>query len=463
MLFATFKLAPDYNSSKEAYLLTRRKFVGSAAAPIALMAATTRPNLLLILTDQQTHNALSCAGNRWLKTPAMDSLAASGLRFTQTICAYPVCSPSRSSIFTSRMPHETGVRNNAKAILHGMPTMGEIFRGAGYKTVYGGKWHLPKSFDGMTGFEKLVGGSALGKDMDAPLSAACAKWLLAAPAEPFLMVASFMNPHDICDWIRQHDGNQDYPNVSSYPPVPTNVAVDPAEPECIQYHRTAGYDLMSQAVGIAAKWRDADVRKYLHDYYKMVEEVDRQIGTVLAALREKQLDKNTIILFASDHGEGMCGHRWAQKAAFYEETVRVPMIISGPGIRKGVDQQSLASLIDILPTFCDYAGIHPPKDIRGTSLRPATKGQPLKRAYAVSELRYADETREGRMLRTAHYKYVVFNGGARPEQLFDLIADAGETRNLAPDQAAHQILRHHRDLLRKWIAETNDDFVIPLS
>ncbi len=425
------------------------------------MGAAPRPNLLLILTDQQTHDAVSCSGNPWLRTPAMNSLAAHGVRFLQTICTYPVCSPSRSSIFTGRMPHETGVRNNAKAVAAGIPTMGEIFRQAGYKTVYGGKWHLPRPFEGMTGFDKLIGGAGQGRDMDAPLAGACAKWLRNAPPEPFLMVASFMNPHDICEWIRQHPGSQDYPEVSQYPPVPANLAVDPDEPEAIQYHRGQGYDLMSQAVGIAAKWRDADVRKYLHDYYRMVEEVDRQIDVLLAALREKKLDQNTVIVFSSDHGEGMCGHRWAQKASFYEESVRVPLVIAAPGKQPRVDRRTLASLTDILPTFCDYAGISPPPEIRGTSLRPAVEGRPLSRKFAVSELRYADETREGRMLRTARHKYIVFNSGARPEQLFDLSIDPGEKCNLAREKSAEAVLRQHRKLLRGWIAETGDDFVIP--
>jgi len=428
------------------------------AAPLALYGATKRPNLLLIMTDQQTHDALSCAGNKWVKTPAMDSLAANGVRFAQTICAYPVCSPSRGSIFTSRMPHETGVRLNAKAIADGIPTMGEIFRDAGYKTVYGGKWHLPKSFDGMTAFEKLIGGSGQGKDMDAPLAAACAKWLRNAPAEPFLMVASFMNPHDICEWIREHEGTHEYPDTASHPPIPANLAVDPDEPACIQYHRTAKYDLMSQAVAIASQWREADVRKYLHDYYRMVEDVDKQISILLDALREKKLDQNTIVIFVSDHGEGMCAHRWAQKASFYEESVRVPMIISGPGIKPRVDNQTLASLTDILPTFCDYAGIPAPKPIRGASLRKAIEGQPINRKFQVSELRYADETREGRMLRSAKYKYVVFNSGARPEQLFDLSKDPGETLNLARDKSAVAVLKQHRAMLASWIAETKDDF-----
>ena len=445
-------------------MLTRRSFVQSAAAPAALMGPPAdRPNLLLILTDQQTHTAMSCAGNPWLKTPVMDSLAANGVRFTQTICPYPVCSPSRASLFTGRMPHETGVRVNGRAISPEIPTMGEIFRNAGYRTVYGGKWHLPRPFEGMTAFERLIGGSSQGAGMDGPLASTCAKWLLAAPAEPFLMVASFMNPHDICEWIRQHAGAHDYPGVDRYPPVPANHAADPNEPEHIQYHRTAGYDAMSQAVGIAGGWRDPDVRKYLHDYYRMVEDVDAQIGVMMAALRESKLDRKTIVIFASDHGEGMCAHRWAQKASFYEESVRVPMIVAGAGIaRRGVvDSQSLASLTDILPTFCDYAGIAPPKELRGASLRPAVEGHALQRRFAVSELRYGDEKREGRMLRTARHKYVVFNGGARPEQLFDLAADPGETRNLASDQAARKLLQQHRDLLRGWIARTHDDFAIP--
>ena len=87
------------------------------------------------------------------------------------------------------------------------------------------------------------------------------------------------------------------------------MAVDPNEPEAIQYHRTAGYDLMSQAVGIASEWRRDDVRLYLHDYYRMVEQVDGEIGKVLAALRETGQDRDTVIVLASDHGEGLGGHR----------------------------------------------------------------------------------------------------------------------------------------------------------
>lgn len=426
-------------------MISRR---GLLAAPFA---AVRRPNFLVILTDQQTHNAWSGCGNSWLKTPAMDSIARRGMVYSNAVCPYPVCSPSRSSIFTGRMPHETGVMGNGGPIPAGMASMGELFRAAGYNTAYGGKWHLPKSFDGMTGFTKIIGGSALGKDMDGPLSNACSEWLQRGPGGPFLLVASFMNPHDICDWIRQHKGTRELPASAVMPPAPMNMAVDPEEPEAIQYHRTAGYDLMSQAVGIASEWRRDDMRLYLHDYYRMVEQVDGEIGKVLAALRETGREQDTIIVFASDHGEGLGAHRWAQKAAFYEEALRVPFFLAGPGIAAGVNGE-LTTLADIVPTMCALAGIAAPSDVRGVNV-----SREFSRPFVASELRYEVAEREGRMIRTKRYKYVRFNSGARAEQLFDLEADPGETFNLA--RRAGTVLEDHRRLMNEWLSKTGDRFV----
>jgi arylsulfatase A-like enzyme len=436
--------------------VSRRSFL--AAIPAAAAAQAPKlPNFLLLMTDQQSHSAWSGAGNPWLSTPAMDSIAARGVVFTEAHVTYPVCSPSRSSIFTSRMPHETGVMENGTPIATGIPTMGEIFREAGYKTVYGGKWHLPKSFAGMTAFDQIAGGNALGATMDAPLAGACVKWLDNAPAEPFVMVASFMNPHDVCDWIRQHPGTRRHENTRKYPPAPGNMGIDPLEPDHMRYHRTAAYDKMSEGVKIASDWQRDDVRQYLHDYYRMVEDVDRQIGRVLDALRRRALDRNTIVIFCSDHGEGLGAHRWVQKAAFWDEVVRVPFMIAGPGIPAGTRVPALTTLNDILPTMCEYAGIKPPAGMRGASLRAAMSGGTLEREFVVSELRYGPE-REGRMLRTARYKYTCFDGGSRREQLFDLEADPGETRNLVGEPGAREVLARHRSLLAGWCKQTEDNF-----
>ncbi len=434
--------------------MQRRTFLASAG--LAAAQAPTRPNLLLILTDQQSHQAWSGAKNPWLSTPNMDALAASGTVFEEAYCNYPVCSPSRGSIFTSRLPHETGVMTNGKAIPPSIPTMGEIFRDAGYRTAYAGKWHLPKSFDGMTAFEKIAGGHNLGARMDAPVADACVDYLSKASGatQPFLLVASFMNPHDICDWIRRHPGARQHPDRFKYPPAPGNLQVDPYEPAAMQFHRTNGYDLMSQAVGIASQWQRDDFRHYLHDYYRMVEDVDKQIGRVTKALADSGQTNNTVIAFASDHGEGLGGHRWVQKAAFYEESVHVPFFLSGPGIKSSHRNRDLVTLMDILPTFCDFAGIPAPANARGASLR-----QPQQRNYITSHLRFDSEQREGRMLRTERYKYIAFNQGQRPEQLFDLYYDPGETRNLAPTE--QPLLNQHRALLKEELRRTADNFALP--
>ncbi len=446
--------------------LTRRSFLGASAASAAASPPQggPPPNILVLLTDQQSVSALSAAGNPYLRTPAMDSLCVEGVRFAESYCTYPVCSPARSSLLTGRMPHETGVRTNGQSVTTGIPTMGEVFRGAGYQTAWGGKWHLPKPFGGVTAFDELIGGNSLGAKMDEPLASACAEFLAAGPRQPFLLVASFMNPHDICDWIRAHEGSRSYPDTAGFPPAPANMAIEPDEPEYVQFHRTAGYDLMSKAVGIASGWKRDDVRFYLRSYYRLVEDIDRQIGRVLSALRRSGLSRNTLVVLTSDHGEGMGAHRWAQKAAFWEETVKVPLVFAGAGVaRRGVtDARSLVSGLDLLPTICDFAGIAAPSLTRGVSLHGAIEGTPVERRFVVSELSaYGNPARQGRMLRTARYKYVAFNGGARPEQLFDLELDPGEVLNLARRTEAAGSLRQHREILAAWIGQTADDFQLP--
>jgi arylsulfatase A-like enzyme len=184
-----------------------------------------------------------------------------------------------------------------------------------------------------------------------------------------------------------------------------------------------------------------------------VEAVDREVGRVLKALDESGFARDTVIAFCSDHGEGMGGHRWVQKAAFYEESVRVPLMIAGPGVPVGQVRNNLATLSDLMPTFCDIARIRRPADMRGIGL---LKDDVSAREFVVSELRYGTEAREGRMIRTARYKYTAFNNGANAEQLFDLELDPGENNNLA--RTAGTILDDHRNMLKQWSAKTGDSF-----
>lgn len=168
--------------------------------------ARPRPNVLVILTDQQRAGMLSCAGNPYVRTPNMDSLAQSGVRFERAYVTNPVCSPSRMSLMTGRMPSAIGMECNEDGRHVAVPrpmleaSLGNAFRRAGYQTVYGGKVHLPRAGDGNGGQDNLdaFGFETLSRDQRGELAWSCAAFLREKHERPFLMVASFINPHDIC-------------------------------------------------------------------------------------------------------------------------------------------------------------------------------------------------------------------------------------------------------------------------
>ena len=188
--------------------INRREFLKSSGC--ALAAASTlnscagpaptdkRPNILVIITDQQNATMMSCAGNRWLKTPNMDRLAASGVRFERAYSSVPVCIPSRFSLMTGRMPSEIHLRSNDLGTMTDIPIavfeqgIGNTFKSAGYEAVYGGKVHLPRMNIEELGFDYLT------KDERDELADTCADYIRQEHEKPFFMVASLINPHDIC-------------------------------------------------------------------------------------------------------------------------------------------------------------------------------------------------------------------------------------------------------------------------
>ena len=158
-----------------------------------------QPNILLILTDQQNANMLSCAGNLYLQTPALDSIAHQGTRFERAYCMNPMCVPSRFSLFTGRRGSAIELVNNNDDHISEIPAairenaMGWQMRAAGYKTAYGGKTHFPLGLN-----PEDYGFETISRDDRDGLAEDCARFLARDHAEPFLLVASFINPHDIC-------------------------------------------------------------------------------------------------------------------------------------------------------------------------------------------------------------------------------------------------------------------------
>ncbi|MBI9020273.1 MAG: sulfatase-like hydrolase/transferase [Verrucomicrobia bacterium] len=450
---------------------------GNAAARIT-RRSRTKPNILWIMTDQQVVDGMSCAGNPDLKTPAMDSLAAAGVRFERAYCANPICVPSRTSMMTGKMPHETGVTLNMDHFDVNGQSLGTLITRAGYDTGYIGKWHIPMPTDTSDwhGFTHMMEGTKAFNDQH--FAAPVIDFIKRKRAKPFFAVASFVNPHDICEWARQATGGfperrtllwngsiADTPPPAECPALPDNFQIPENEPDIIREYQT-----WQAGTYPVRDWPDDRWRQYRWALNRLTERVDSEIAKILDALRANGMDENTLIIFTSDHGDGNGAHKWNQKTLFYEESARVPFIISGPGIRNpgAVDTEHLiATGIDIFPTVCDYAGVTLPAELRGKSLRPLAENRPVQwrdQLVAENDLSPAygfSSGIEGRMLRTKNYKYVAYSTGKLRERLTDMRTDPGEMINLAVKPAHQTILQEHRQRLADELQKTNDAFVVP--
>lgn len=433
------------------------------------MKSSSRPNILFIFTDQQNATMINCAGNAYLKTPAMDSLAETGVRFDRAYCTNPVCLPSRFSLMTGRMPSEINVRSNNAAHVTAIPDniartgLGWLFRQAGYDTAYGGKIHLPKMRPPDIGFDYITDDERDG------LAQTCADYIKQPRSQPFLLVASFINPHDIC-YLSIRDLSPNNPLLKNAqvelatldralalpenvrvedffsrvcPPLPPNFEPQQSEPEAIRMI-LAQRPFKKRA---RDQWTEKQWRMHRWAYVRLTEMVDKQIGLVLHALRASGQEENTLVIFTSDHGDTDSAHRMEHKTTLYEEACRVPMIMSQPGVTPPgeVNHTHLVSNgLDLVPTLCDYAGIQIPNGLSGLSLRPLTEGRQPDSWRTSLHL----ESEFGRMIVTTRYKYMLYDQGADREQLIDLQSDPGEMRNASRDAENKAALLEHRKIFK---------------
>lgn len=450
--------------------LSRRQFIGAVAAGAIgssvgckLLRSRARPrrlrpNVVFIITDQQQRTAMSAAGNPCLRTPAMDSVAHEGVLFTRAICATPQCSASRAAIVTGRWPHSAGVIANIGAIGSQpldprLPSVGHVFRAAGYETAYFGKWHLGKN-PGEHGFEQFDTCKRGRGDL---VLARAVEFLNRPHSRPFIMFASFVNPHDIYKFKTLR---KQIPLGRRKILLPASRHDDlAAKPEPQRRYR-------DEDQGVAARgFADDQWRNYLEVYYYLAEKVDSRIGKILDALRSLGLHRDTVVVFTSDHGDLGGAHGLPFKGpCMYRELVEVPLAIRWPGvIGAGRVIDDLVSNADLLPTLCDLADIAPPDGMQGRSLRPALEGRPdrPRRQFVVSEYfskqRWANPIR---MLQTERWKYVRYRRWG--EELYDLLNDPHELNNLAHDLPASGRVRRERDrlaaMLDEWMRRTADNF-----
>jgi arylsulfatase A-like enzyme len=410
--------------------------------------ADRRPNILFINVDQLSMEALGAHGCEYVNTPNLDRLARAGVSFLESHCADPICCPARASWFTGRMSCEHAVVYNNTPIRPDLPDLGRWLSDRGYEAVHAGKWHVPGR-ELADSFDLVYGEHWAGEYADEPVARSAEAFLRnRTSADPFFLVVGFLQPHDICYWVFQNPRPpEDLPFLrpDQLPPLPPNFRCEVPEPEGTKQQGSHKIGVRSESH--TRHWTERNWRYYLWAYYRHVEMVDGVVGHVLDALEDSRYADDTIVIFASDHGEAQARHGKVLKDFLYDEIVKVPLIWSWPGrVAEGQrDDTHLVSGVDLLPTICDFAAVEPPPDQRGRSLRPLLEG----RATEWREFVAAESYVNGRMIRTPQFKYIMYKGDP-VEQLFDLSSDPWEMKNLAAESEYASVLEDRRTLLAEW-------------
>lgn len=408
-----------------------------------------RPNVLVILTDQQRWDCSGLHGNPLGLMPNFDRLARAGTHLRYSFTCQPVCAPARSALQTGRYPTQLGTFRNDRTWPAGTRTLAHYFRAAGYRTGYIGKWHLaPREFAGAVppqfrgGYEDWLAANILelvsdaydcrlwdergiehrlpGYRVDAVTDAAVR--LLAVPrAQPFYLFVSYLEPH-------HQNSRDDYPAPDGY---------------AAQYGgRWIPPDLAALGGSSAAQ---------LAGYYGMVRRLDEALGRIHDALARTGQLEHTILLFTSDHGCHFKTRNAEYKRSCHESSIRVPTMLHGPGFMRGGDRRELVSLIDLPPTLLDAAGIALPPEMQGRSLLPRLRPGSSAAAWRDEVFVQISEHQTGRALRTRRWKYCVTVQGPEAadacehaswpryteDALYDLEHDPCELINLA-GLAAHE-------------------------
>ncbi len=518
-------------------------------------AASSRPNIIFILTDDQRQDSLACYGNKTVKTPNIDRLAADGTLFEQAFVTSAICTPSRASYFLGQYERRHGVNFNSgtamapKAWAKSYPV---LLREAGYFTGYIGKNHVPvgprgyqsdileKSFDfwyaghghlsfypkkvhpifrqakADTQIEILEEGALSFLDHRGSFIAGSEAFLKERPTDkPFCLSICFNLPHAAStstmkllpsDPELYRTGYRDQINTF---PLPNHYVAkadikSPKIPADVLYtqYRQKSYSYVETEV---------DLRERMVREYETITGIDQLVGAVRAQLKTEGLDKNTVIIFSSDHGITHGEYGLGGKALNYENCLRIPMIVMDPrksgSKQQGQRLQQLVQSIDIAPTMLDLAGVLAPDTMQGKSLMPLVNGQKVKwREYAFGENLWSTVFGNPRIesARSAEWKYIRYFAsdrklfgstegqaaygvtpaqaqayrnwltasvrGLKPdyEELFHITKDPEESTNLAQNASYAKVLNQMRQECDKLVREAKGDLdaaplTIPLS
>jgi arylsulfatase A-like enzyme len=437
-------------------LLTVLILIVSGAVTVAAEKPATRPNVLLLVSDDQRPDTIHALGNSIIETPHLDALVRAGSTFTRAVCAAPICVSSRAEILTGCSMFRNGTGDFGAKLKPELVTWGEAMRDAGYRTGYVGKWHTGGRpydhgyevceglFSGggggrvqespdwkgrpATGYRGWVFQSADGKQKDVEkgigltadisrhFADAAIRFLEAEASQPFFLHVNFTAPHD--PLIMPHGYEEKYD--PQHMPLPKNFL----SKHPFDHGNSEGRDELLFAWPRTSE----ETRAELACYYAVISHLDAQIGRILKALEAGGRANNTLVIFTSDHGLAIGSHGLRGKQNMYEHTVNVPLVMRGPGVPANKRFDAQVYLRELYPTTCELAGIEPPDTVESTSFAPVLSGK----TNAIHDQVFCYFRDVQRMIRGSRWKLIHYPQIGR-YQLFDLASDPWEMNDRSGD------------------------------
>jgi iduronate 2-sulfatase len=428
----------------------------------SLFAAVPRFNVLFIAVDD-LNVSLGCYDHPLVKSPNIDKLAARGIRFDRAYCQYPLCNPSRSSLLSGLRPDTSRIYDNGTPIRKVFPdivTLPQLFKNNGYFSARVGKiyhYGVPgqigtSGLDDAPSWNQFINprgrdrddeadvinftpsrqlGAALcwmeakGNDeeqTDGKVAAEAIRLLEEHKDGPFFIAAGFYRPH--------------VPDVATkkyfdlYPLEKVSLPQEPPE------HLTNIPPIALTTKPLNYGLPEEKLRTFKRAYFASISFVDAQIGKVLDALERLKLAENTVVVLFGDHGWSLGEHGQWQKQLLFEEVARVPLIIALPKAAVTGTSPRPVELVDLYPTLADYCGLKPPTDLEGRSLRPLLENPKVRWLIPAVTQQVRNEGGKaimGYSVRTEHWRYTEWDGGAAGSELYDHLNDPHEYLNLAKD------------------------------
>jgi len=475
----------------------------------ALDKSGNRPNIIFLLTDDQRDNTFGIMGHDWVETPNIDTLVKSGVRFSNAYIAEPTCSPSRTALFTGMHERVNGVGFTSSYKLNEdqwAKSYPALLRKNGYYTGFIGKFGVEyytfkgqaaKRFDfwrGHDGWAKFFPKVAKnckayhdsGEDIITPvMGESITRFLDKAPSnKPFCLSVSFSVPHgsqtsSMYQWQAPASDNPKLKNHPIYGSLYRDLEVKIPAETTLDPYKHIPKKVMNQDKGRNRCYSYDYDRKTCKEhhvrYYQQITGLDKVVGDMIATLKRKGLDKNTVIIFGSDHGLLMGEYGMGGKGLLYDLASKFPCFIFDPRLpdeERGRNVLELVSSLDITSTILDYAGISQPEEMEGQSLIPLVANEKakwrdalfLENLYTGRDTPFSEGIRKGRWKYIRMYdgvgryseKNTDFSGRAPDfEQLFDLEEDPAEKNNLIKEYEGKDLLSDLREVCQRESSALN--------